>query len=477
MATALASPSHSTVSLSTTPTASHPNLSDQPVKKILVSPLIIVHPPLEDGDEPSISFAANDQLSGLPNGRRTRVQSALNSTLQVFMAVPEMTEELPFSSSNECVQKFVSTVRYIHCEASNVAEPVRVDLNWWRDLAGLPRSQDVAEDDMIESVAEYEKVGRSLLDGVLGICRIGRRFISERKVEAPVVPKSSTPAASSIRRKDSFDTFSASSLMNDADPPTASGSDDVGFRASEIGGKDEGGGAAAAAEKEKGSVGSLLNVGESPYMLTLPLDGFSETETVGVISLLNKTLGLQTQPTFFFGYGGGGAGGLGGAGLVRNSIFASELSRGPNVTSPSTPTPLPTRSARSNSIPKPPPPGPTIRFTKLPELLVLSFKRPLSSAQPGVYHRTTVEMPMDLDLGFAMDAVAVKRGQKEKNTFYKLHGFVTQTEGRFLAYTRSLGGFKWFKCEDEVVVEADLGARVASKGVLLALYRLQEKRH
>ncbi|KAJ3307936.1 hypothetical protein HDU76_004239 [Blyttiomyces sp. JEL0837] len=86
---------------------------------------------------------------------------------------------------------------------------------------------------------------------------------------------------------------------------------------------------------------------------------------------------------------------------------------------------------------------------------------------------------MDLDLGFAMDPKApppppsAGNSAALKSTFYWLHGFVTQTEGRFLTYTRLRGGSTWFKCEDEVVNEADLGARVSSKGVVMAVYRLQ----
>ncbi|KAJ3104679.1 hypothetical protein HDU97_008955 [Phlyctochytrium planicorne] len=427
-------------------------------------PIIIVHPPHEDGEEPSISFAPNETLSGLPNEKKTRVQSALNSTLQVFMALPEMTEELPFSSSSEYVQRFVSTVRYVHCEASKVADSNLVDLDWWRDLAGLPVSDEPA-DDAIESIKDYEKISRSLLDGVLGPCRIGRKFVSDRKVEAPApIPKPKS------KKNDLF--FSASSLADDSEPETKDSppKDSGEFRASDL--LDEG--PAAAAEKDKGSTGSL-NIGESPHMLTLPIGDYGENETVGVIALLNKTLGLAPQPTFFFGYGNSNSGGGGGgSGLARNSIFASELSK------PSSSSAAP---GRSTSPTKPTQPAtPTVRFTKLPDLLVLSFKRPLTKSSPPLYHRTAVEMPMDLDLGFALDTSASRRGsggssRKEKNTFYKLHGFVTQTEGRFLAYTRSLAGVKWYKCEDDVVAEADLGARVASKGVLLAVYRLQEKKH
>ncbi|KAI8848113.1 hypothetical protein BC829DRAFT_394773, partial [Chytridium lagenaria] len=342
-----------------------------------------------DGDEPSISFAANDYLSGLPNLRKSRVQSALNSTFQVFLAVPEMTEELPFSSSSESTRRFVTTVKYVHCNATKVAEADKVDMDWWRELSSLPSSSDSPEDDLIESIADYEKLSRSLLDYVLGPSRIGRRFVSERKMDIPPTPKPISASTSSIgpTRKDSFtfsaSKFSASSLVNNND------------------------GCAAAAEKDKGSTGNLC-LGDSPHMVTLPLHDYTET--------------IQ-------------------------SIAPTPLSR-----------------PRSGSISKPTAATPTVRFTRLPELLVLSFKRPLTLS--GVYHRTAVEMPMDLDLGFALDRKAAKvieHGGKERSTFYKLHGF--------------FGGFKWFKCEDEVVAEADLGARVASKGVLLALYRLQEKKH
>ncbi|KAJ3116898.1 hypothetical protein HDU96_008417 [Phlyctochytrium bullatum] len=423
------------------------------------APLIIVHPPEEDGDEPSISFAPNEKVSGLPNPGKTRVQSALNATLQVFMAVPEMTEELPFASSIDSVQRFVSTVRYVHCEASKVADLSSVDLDWWREVSGLPKKEDPL-DDNIETISDYEKVSRGLVDKVLGHCRIGRKFLSEKK--SPDAPKT-------LRNKDSTQFFSASSLLSDTDSIVDLDADAKPSKAAKAEDEDDG----------------------TARVIALPLQDYGENETIGVIALLNKVLGLQPQPTFFFGYGSGMGGG--GSGLVRNSIFASDISK----TTPSTPSSGPSAAASSNSgsgattrgrsgTLNSKPAGPSYKFIKLPELLVLSFKRPLSQQQAGVYHRTAVEMPMDLDLGFAFDTAGAKRRDqqlnqtssgKERSTFYKLHGFVTQTEGRFLAYTRSLGGYKWYKCEDEVVAEADLGARVASKGVLLALYRLQEKRH
>jgi hypothetical protein len=47
-----------------------------------------VFSPEEDLDDPSISYAPNMHLSGLPNPKRSRVVSLMNAALQMFIAVP-----------------------------------------------------------------------------------------------------------------------------------------------------------------------------------------------------------------------------------------------------------------------------------------------------------------------------------------------------------------------------------------------------
>ncbi|KAH6568480.1 hypothetical protein BASA62_005468 [Batrachochytrium salamandrivorans] len=96
------------------------------------------------------------------------------------------------------------------------------------------------------------------------------------------------------------------------------------------------------------------------------------------------------------------------------------------------------------------------------------------------YHATTIELPLELDLGFYLDPAATMpahagfRKDSRIPTFYRLHGFVTQSQAHFMTYTRLRGGLPWFKCDDSVISSVDLGSRIASKGVMVALYRMQD---
>ncbi|KAJ3192553.1 hypothetical protein HK101_006320 [Irineochytrium annulatum] len=460
-----------------------------PPSSVKPIPLIIVYPPDEDGDEPSISFSPNEYITGLPNPDKSRVQSLLNATLQVFMSVPEVSEELPFASRNEVIREFVATVRYLQCDAKEVADPSRVNLSWWRDLAGLPPSGEGADlesaDDPIQATREFERTVRCFLDNVLGSSRLGKRFISEKKIDLPPPPPAGSAA---VRRLDG--TFG--SVMGGSEPALSDSRGQQGSRpppaiavrgvdAMEVdsapgstfdmmdtgNGGSQGNGLSAAVSKDMGgSATSLMALGESPHMLSMPLEDYMEGETVSVIPLLRRTFGHEPAPTFFFGKSTIAASWTSPAFAPGEITRPISQSAGNSISG--------SRGGMSSKAK-----GPTISFLKLPHLLVLSFKRPISKSTPSSFHRTTVELPMDLDLGFAMDPKAAKiasASTRDKGTFYKLHGFVTQTEGRFLSYTRVRAGAQWFKCEDEVVAEAELGSRVASKGVTMALYRLQEKR-
>ncbi|KAI8915539.1 hypothetical protein EDD86DRAFT_196290 [Gorgonomyces haynaldii] len=117
--------------------------------------------------------------------------------------------------------------------------------------------------------------------------------------------------------------------------------------------------------------------------------------------------------------------------------------------------------------------GPKTTFLKLPELLCIYLERPLSESG---YHSTPVEIPIELDAGLYLDPSARKPvSHGVQCTFYRLHGFSTQAQGKFVTYTRIRGGSEWYRCCDEATSVVDLGMRVSSKGVLFCVYRLQIK--
>ncbi|KAJ3188605.1 hypothetical protein HDU85_004319 [Gaertneriomyces sp. JEL0708] len=179
---------------------------------------------------------------------------------------------------------------------------------------------------------------------------------------------------------------------------------------------------------------------ETDYTLTISLDQYGEHETIALLTLLNNHLG-HARPSFYFG----------GAFTHRSILGANHQFQSP--------------MASPNALPEPPR---QMKFTRLPHYLLVHFHRPPCSDVS--YHAPTVEIPSELDLGFYL-----ANRQLDQPTFYRLHGFVTQTEGHFITYTRLRDGFRWFKCADEVVKEVELGSRIESKGVMLVVYRLQEK--
>ncbi|KNC98266.1 uncharacterized protein SPPG_06664 [Spizellomyces punctatus DAOM BR117] len=181
---------------------------------------------------------------------------------------------------------------------------------------------------------------------------------------------------------------------------------------------------------------------ETTSLLTIPLADYNDQETVSLISLLNNRFG-HAVATFFFG------------GPFSNRSLLSNLSsafRSPDSSPLSTPNATPDRQ---------------IRFTRLPHYLTIHLQRPVVNG--GSYHAPPIELPLEVDLGFYLE-----NRHSDQKTFYRLHGFVTQTGGHFLTYTRLRGGSRWFKCQDELVQEVELGTRVESKGVVLVIYRLQE---
>ena len=157
--------------------------------------------------------------------------------------------------------------------------------------------------------------------------------------------------------------------------------------------------------------------------LKLDLSDYAESMEIPLLSLLNHQLG-HASPTFFFG----------------NTIL---------------------------------PPGNAPKFFKqLPHFFAVIFHRPKKT----LFHATAMELPFEWDAGRLLDPLAAKPlANGVQCTFYKLHGFVTQAQGKYVTYTRTRGGQQWYRCCDENITKIELNIRVSSKGVLMAIYRLQDK--
>ncbi|KAJ1560361.1 hypothetical protein HK405_007376 [Cladochytrium tenue] len=521
-------------------------------------PEIIVFSPEEELDEPSISCAPNNCLVGLPNPTKSRVVSLLNATLQLFVAVPEMTDELPAAPADETVRQFVETAIYLLCEAEGAATADAVSLSWWRTLAGLPsplRVEDggviggTGEDDSLDTVRDYGRPAHVLIENILLPCRIGRRFASKKAVDGVIVPADPRSPRTEQQQLDAITSrdprsprteqqqldaitsrgnlssgLPSSPLVAPKETPgakaaattdsVAAAAASVPLSASNIAALRAGaGGFAAAAEKDRASLESLRDGGaaaHSPHVLSISLTTHDENETVGLIPLLYDLLGIRQPPRFFFGGSPAPFGSRSRSFSSTSSSSSSPFKSGsifagmPGAAAEAAPfargaaAAAAARPASPLTVASPPQPEkPRTLFARLPHFLVIEFERELLRDSSPTFRRTAVELPMDLDLGFATDSKATTTSQPGRqqdkqqskgtgvpgggraaaaqpaSTFYKLHGFMTQTEGRFLTYTRLRGQNGWFRCEDEDVAPADLVGRVVSKGVVMALYRLQ----
>nr|KAJ3407042.1 hypothetical protein HK105_003434 [Polyrhizophydium stewartii] len=180
-------------------------------------------------------------------------------------------------------------------------------------------------------------------------------------------------------------------------------------------------------------------------MVQFDMSAYDQANTVTLLDLLNRHFG-RSPPTLFFG--------------GSNPALMQQINR-----------PLSDFSVR-----------PATQFTILPHFLLMMFQRPALDppAPQARYHATSVELPLEIDLGFLLDPTAplpIQHGHRSDNrspTFYRLHGFLTQANAHFLTYTRVRGGHTWFKCDDSAINSVDLGTRVASRGVMVAIYRLQD---
>ncbi|KAJ3162094.1 hypothetical protein HDU86_005792 [Geranomyces michiganensis] len=396
-------------------------------------PEVIVYPPAEeDYSEPCISYAPNDLLLGMPNPSRSKPRSALNALLQLFISLPLLNEELPAASKFPIVAKFVTMMRSLHGEVfddaenkSRVAPQSIVEMNWWTEAARLPRDDDPIGENLL--VDDLNRAINALHEGVFVKTRFGQRF-KIGLVEMPH-PTARPPLSASTRAET---------------PPMEP----------------------ATTDKESPSSPSLpppqppRPTYDTNHLLTVSLAPYADTETVTLVSLLNARLG-HTVATFFFG-----------GGVRRRSILQQTSYPSPPAAASGAAENAPATSRSVTASPfatTHPTPDRQIKFSKLPHFLTIYLDRPIDYAR-SIYHNVTVEMPTEIDLGFYLE-----NRNSDQKTFYRLHGFVTQIEGHYLTYTRLRGASRWFKCDDEKVTEVNLGTRVESRGVVLVIYRLQER--
>jgi hypothetical protein len=150
-------------------------------------------------------------------------------------------------------------------------------------------------------------------------------------------------------------------------------------------------------------------------MLSIDLSGINESLTVSLLSLLSDTLGLSSasssKPTFW----------AGGSPILSKKSLTSTT---------------PTTSSHSNSSQQQQQqqqPKYRRTFTTLPHVLNVYFKRPLKPNSNSNPHGLTngkagpalwapsVELPMDMDLGFAVDPKAPPLPRnKKRHTLYRL---------------------------------------------------------
>jgi hypothetical protein len=114
------------------------------------------------------------------------------------------------------------------------------------------------------------------------------------------------------------------------------------------------------------------------------------------------------------------------------------------------------------------------KLLQLPHYLVFLFLR----FNGKELNTTTLEITMDIDMGKFMDPKALKpsvaHGYRGSPTLYRLHGFITQKDGMYMTYSRVRSGQRWFRLQDHTVEPVELGVSIESKGIVLALFRLQD---
>jgi len=126
-------------------------------------------------------------------------------------------------------------------------------------------------------------------------------------------------------------------------------------------------------------------------------------------------------------------------------------------------------------------------FVHLPEILVFSIVRDGTSTMEMTFNpvrrercmkrslNRPIRIPMEIDMGAH---VHPEYRNESTSTFYKLHGFVTQKDGRYIAYTHISNSFQWYKIDDSKIIPIDLlVGSFPTEGVSLLFYVLQFKKH
>ncbi|KAJ1564382.1 hypothetical protein HK096_008245 [Nowakowskiella sp. JEL0078] len=399
------------------------------------SPEIIIHAPeLEPDHQACVKYLPNELIVGLPNPVNSKSISLLNAVLQLFIALPLINEQLPANSKIQILQNFITLVRSLHCNygpltskrnfipsvnmsASIYASDTNVGSTFRKSMTGLYK-------------APKECVN---LDWLLEISNLSKLQPTECP---PDISKIFSVFLENILVETRFGKNFSIELIETSLKKADSGIDIRSLNSSEH-------------TDYLNSMPSRFPDGcEKVDSLTIQMGDYSENDLVTVVELINNKLGY--------------------------SNFSSDNPRSALYSS----------ASQTTSLTK------QLKFTKLPTFLVLHFDRPYKSTTG--FHKTTIEVPEELDLGYYLtqgvnsdinlkennsstggEVVKTLFGNNNQETFYRLHGFVTQTNGHFLTYTRLRNGNRWFKCDDDNIIDFDLSTRVSSKGVMLAMYRLQ----
>ncbi|KAI8830176.1 hypothetical protein BJ741DRAFT_620597 [Chytriomyces cf. hyalinus JEL632] len=400
-------------------------------------PTLILHAPDEEGVEACLSYAGPERLCGLSNSGRSRSVGLVNALVQILGATEEVTQQLPVVANNKHTRDFADTVRQMHRISRNSMPCDSLLLDGASDwlVQKLAQAQNPTttttagfnETETVDHIAQVYALAPKLLLDQLKDCRFGNAFKGAFEREKDAIVDSGLE-----------ESFSAT---------TTTASD------------------------------CSVSLNNTRMTLDIDLQIYPEQDSIDLLTLLRNHFGIKPQPAFFFGF----------------SSSPNPTRHAPSVrtiTSPDLDALLPQpNKTNTTTIASPINLDPPKRYTSLPHFFFIILNRPVSTANRSTMHRTSVEMPLDLDFGFLLTPEAYKANaaankHARQNTLYKLHGFVTQTEGRFLAYTRLRGGGgcadgsiagDWYKAEDEVVSTSpvDLGNRVNSKGVVFMLYCVQ----
>jgi hypothetical protein len=117
---------------------------------------------------------------------------------------------------------------------------------------------------------------------------------------------------------------------------------------------------------------------------------------------------------------------------------------------------------------------------RLPSFLTIFFDRltPVDCSNRFMISGICMELPLEMDVGKFLASNCIKPfasyGYSGSPTFCRLHGFMTQKDGQFIVYTRTRSGKDWFRICDSNVEKIVMGFSIESKGILLAIYRLQD---